>query len=49
MGRWVGQKITQKIRYPLWMAPKRKLYPSIENSYEGPEKHRLSNIKHRNI
>ena len=23
MGRWVGQKMAQKIGYPLWMAPKR--------------------------
>ena len=22
MGRWVGQKMAQKIGYPLWMAPK---------------------------
>ena len=21
MGRWVGQKVVQKIGYPLWMAP----------------------------
>ena len=24
MGRWVGQKMAEKIGYPLWMAPKDK-------------------------
>ena len=41
MGRWVGQKMAQKIGYPLWMAPncnyqiKKNEGEKVQNSLEN--------------
>ena len=33
MGRWVGQKMAQKIGYPLWMAPNKDVQECNPDSY----------------